>query len=128
MSFARLPGADSRLRRSVLGVLVTTIMGAIFNLYGYLDYLARQILPDTADGVFLERHAGIFSMTRKAATVATGQVTATGVNGAAIPAGTVLQRAGAQLATRLAEEWGPPVYSDGSLRVWDLGASSAAPR
>ena len=41
---------------------------------------------------------------------------------------TVLQRAGAQLATRLAEEWGPPVYSDGSLRVWDLGASSAAPR
>ncbi len=41
---------------------------------------------------------------------------------------TVLRRAGAQLAARLAEEWGPPAYSDGLLRVWDLGASSGAPR
>lgn len=90
---ARLPGADSRLRRSVLGVLVTTFMGAIFNLYGYLDYLARQILPDTAEGEWLVRHAGIYGMTVKAATVARGQVTATGTNGAVIDAGVVLQRA-----------------------------------
>lgn len=38
---------------------------------------------------------------------------------------TVLRRAGAQLAARLEEAWGPPAYSDASLRVWDLGASSA---
>jgi hypothetical protein len=41
---------------------------------------------------------------------------------------TVLRRAGAQLAARLEEAWGPPAYSDASLRVWDLGASPAGPR
>jgi hypothetical protein len=41
---------------------------------------------------------------------------------------TVLRRAGRQLATRLAVEWGPPVYSDESVRVWDVAASSGASR
>ncbi|MGH7027940.1 baseplate J/gp47 family protein [Brevundimonas sp.] len=90
---ARLPGADSRLRRSVLGTIVTVVMGAIYGLYGYLDYLARQILPDTAEAEHLERWAGIFGLTRKAATLSAGQALATGVNGAVIPAGAVLQRA-----------------------------------
>lgn len=91
---ARLPGADSRLRRSAVGVLATTHAGAVHGLYGYLDYLARQILPDTAEAAELERHAAIWGVTRKVATLATGPATATGVNGSVIPAGTVLQRAG----------------------------------
>lgn len=90
---ARLPGADSRLRRSVLGTLVTVVMGAVYGLYGYLDFLARQILPDTAEGWYLERWASIFGLTRKAATLATGQAIATGVDGAIIQVGAVLQRA-----------------------------------
>lgn len=40
----------------------------------------------------------------------------------------VLQRAGEQLAARLAEEWGPPVYSDASLRVWDLSSLGGGSR
>lgn len=91
---ARLPGADSRLRRSAVGVLATVHAGAVHGLYGYLDYLARQILPDTAEAAELERHAGIWGVTRKVATLAAGAVVATGVNGSVIPAGTVLQRAG----------------------------------
>lgn len=91
---ARLPGADSRLRRSALGVLATTHAGAVHGLYGYLDHLARQILPDTADGAELERHAAIWGVTRKVATLAAGPVIATGVDGSVIPAGTVLQRPG----------------------------------
>lgn len=91
---ARLPGADSRLRHSVLGVLAAVHAGAMHGLYGYLDWLARQILPDTAEAEELERHAGIWGVTRKVATQATGPVTVTGVDGSVIPAGTVLQRAG----------------------------------
>lgn len=91
---ARLPGADSRLRHSALGVLATVHAGAMHGLYGYVDHLARQILPDTADAETLDRHAGIWGVTRKAATQASGPVTATGVNGSVIAAGTVLQRAG----------------------------------
>lgn len=91
---ARLPGADSRLRRSAVGVLATVHAGAVHGLYGYLDYLSRQILPDTAEAAELERHASIWGVTRKVATLAAGEAEATGVNGSVIPAGTVLQRAG----------------------------------
>lgn len=91
---ARLPGADSRLRRSAVGVLATIHAGAVHGLYGFLDYLARQILPDTADAEHLERHASIWGVTRKVATLATGAATATGVNGSVVPSGTVLQRVG----------------------------------
>lgn len=91
---ARLPGADSRLSRSALGVLATTSAGAAHGLYGYLDYIARQQLPDTADDEVLERHASIWGLNRKASTAASGSAIATGANGAVIPAGTVLQRAG----------------------------------
>lgn len=87
----RLTGADSRLRRSTLGVLATVFMGAVQGLYGFLDYLARQILPDTADGDHLVRWASIFSVHAKAATLATGQITLAGANGAVIEAGSVLQ-------------------------------------
>lgn len=90
---ARLPGADSRLRRSVLGVMVTTVMGAVHGLYGYLDFLSRQILPDTAEGEHLVRWASIFNVNKKAATLAYGPVVVTGVNGATIDAGAVFQRA-----------------------------------
>lgn len=90
---ARLPGADSRLSRSALGALATTAAGAAHGLYGYLDYLADEILPDTATE-YLDRHASIWGVTRKGATLANGTATATGVNGAVIPQGTVLQRAG----------------------------------
>lgn len=91
---SRLPGADSRLRRSVVGVLATIHAGAVHGLYGFLEYLARQILPDTADAEHLERHASIWGVTRKVATLATGVATATGVNGSIVPSGTVLQRVG----------------------------------
>jgi uncharacterized phage protein gp47/JayE len=91
---ARLPGADSRLRRSAIGALVTVQAGAVHGLYGHLDWLARQILADTADAEFLERHAAIFGVARKVATLATGPALATGVDGSVIPMGTTLQRAG----------------------------------
>ncbi len=89
-----LPGADSRLRHSVLGVLATAGSGAIHGLYGAIDYVARQILPDTQDDEWLLRQANIYGVYRKPATLAAGQVTATGVDGSVIQKDAVLQRAG----------------------------------
>ncbi|WP_439471350.1 baseplate J/gp47 family protein [Brevundimonas sp.] len=91
---ARLPGADSRLRQSVLDALAKVNAGAVHGLYGYIDQLSRQILPDTATGQYLEDHASSRRVDRKPATTAAGVATATGVNGSVIPAGTVLQRPG----------------------------------
>lgn len=89
---ARLPGADSRLRASVLDVLVTTHAGGMNGLYGYLDWLSRQILPDTADGAQLARWASIWGVSRKTAVAASGGVRATGVNATIVLAGAVLVR------------------------------------
>jgi uncharacterized phage protein gp47/JayE len=88
---SRLPGSDARLRRNLLYVLARVQAGAVHGLYGHLDWLARQILPDTADAEYLARWADIWGITRLAAVAATGDVTITGTTGAVIPAGTALQ-------------------------------------
>lgn len=89
---SRLPGADSKLPASVLDVLARAHAGAANGLYGYLDWLGRQILPDTADEELLGRHAAIWGLTRKAAVGATGTVALTGAQGTAVPIGTALIR------------------------------------
>lgn len=91
----RLPGVDARLRRSNLNVLARVHGGAVHGLYGYLDFIARQVMVDTAESAFLERWAGVWGVARKAAAKAVGDVTFTGTNGAVIPAGTVLVRSDA---------------------------------
>lgn len=89
---ARLAGADSALSRSVLDVMARVHPGAVSGLYGFLDFISRQILPDTAEAEYLARHAAIWGLQRKAATTASGIAIASGVNGTAVPAGTVLVR------------------------------------
>jgi len=100
----RLPGvAGAVLRRSLLGIIGRSQAGAAHLLYGYIDWVARQALPDTAEREYLQRWAAIWGITRNAATFAEGSVTFTGANGAAIPAGTIVQRQdGVQYATQAA--------------------------
>lgn len=98
-----LPGADSRLRRSVLGVLGRAQAGAAHGLHGHLDWIARQVLPDTADADQLDRHAAIWGVTRKAASVAAGVMTVAGTEGAIVPAETILQRLDGQRYRTIAD-------------------------
>jgi uncharacterized phage protein gp47/JayE len=88
----RLPGADSRLRRSALDVLGRTHAGAVHGLYGYLDQIARAILPETAEGADLDLRAATWGITRKGAAPSTGIVTLAGVDGAIVRTGAMLQR------------------------------------
>ncbi len=98
---SRLEGADATLRRSNLNVLAKTRAGGNHELYGYLDWMFRQLFPDTAESEYLLRWATIFlEVPQKQATFAAGQVSFTGTNGAVILAGTVLQRTdGAEFTT-----------------------------
>ena len=91
---SRLPNASALLRRSNLYVLSRMHPGAMHELYGELDWLSNQALPDKCDDDVLLRWANIFlSVPRKAASFAVGQVAYPGTNGAVIAAGTLLQRA-----------------------------------
>lgn len=96
-----LPGTDAKLRRTNLNVIAKIVSACTHGLYGYLAYIAKQILPDTADTAFLDRHASLWlSVPRKPASFAVGAVIFTGSNGTVIPLGTVLTRSdGAEFDT-----------------------------
>jgi uncharacterized phage protein gp47/JayE len=84
--------ASDALRQSDAQVLARTLSGAAFGLYGYLDWIAEQILPDTADEPTLERMAILrLNQPRKAAQGATGSVSFTAAAGAVLDVDTLLQ-------------------------------------
>src|ERR1700739_3393386 len=95
---ASLPGADANIPNSVLRVLSDN-QGALCHLtLQYIDWLSLQLLPDTAETVWLDRHGQIWLVNadgtkgRKLATLATGTAQFRGiVDGTVIPAFTQLQ-------------------------------------
>lgn len=90
---SRVTGIDSAvLRRSLLGIVGQSEAGAVHMLYGYLDWIAKQSIIDTAEKEYLERWAAIWKVIRKTAGYASGQVAFSGTSGASILAGTIIQR------------------------------------
>lgn len=88
---ARL-AVDDPLRRADMEVHARVHAGSSHGIYGYLDWMARQVMPDTADMEYLDRHAAIWlTIPRKPAVAATGEASFTIQTGAVIPAGTVLR-------------------------------------
>jgi len=90
-------GLAQRLRRGMLDVLGKVWGGAVHGLYGYGDWIARQILPWSADEENLARHAAWWNIIRKEATPARGQATFFGENGAVLPAGAAMAMGGVML-------------------------------
>jgi uncharacterized phage protein gp47/JayE len=96
----RLPGADASIPNSVLRVL-SDAMGALCHLtLQYIDWLALQLMPDTAETEWLDRHGDIWLVNadgttgRKVATLASGTATFTGVGGSLVPNSTQLTSGG----------------------------------
>jgi uncharacterized phage protein gp47/JayE len=91
-----LPGSDATVPNSVLRVMSDTQGALCFLTLEYIDWLALQLLPDTAETEWLDRHGQIWlvnadgSTGRKQATMAAGLVAATGTNGSIVPAGALL--------------------------------------
>ncbi|MCF8491348.1 MAG: baseplate J/gp47 family protein [Rhodospirillum sp.] len=88
-----LSGSAAKLKVAVVNVLARVHAGIAHGLYGFIAWVARQILPDTAEKAYLERHASLWGITRVGAATATGTATvATTTLGAVIKAGAVLRR------------------------------------
>jgi uncharacterized phage protein gp47/JayE len=86
-----LPGADASVPNSVLRVM-SDAQGALCHLtLQYVDWLSLQLLPDTAETEWLDRHGTIWLVNadgttgRKMATLAQGVVTLTGVGSTVVP-------------------------------------------
>jgi uncharacterized phage protein gp47/JayE len=92
-----LPGADAIVPNSVLRVL-SDAMGALCHLaLQYVDWLALQLLPDTAETEWLDRHGEIWLVNadgttgRKLATLAQGSADFVTTSGSVdVPTGTQL--------------------------------------
>jgi len=95
-----LPGADANVPNSVLRVLSDAQGGLCHLNLQYIDWLALQLLPDTAETEWLDRHGDIWlvnsdgTLGRKQATFAHGTVEFTGTDGTIVPLATVLQAGG----------------------------------
>jgi len=90
---SRLTGKSAVLIRSVVAVLSRAIAGVAHLLHGHLEWISKQIIPDTAEKEYLTRWARLFSVYRKAATFAQGPYVFTGTPGVTVPAGSELIRA-----------------------------------
>ena len=69
---SRIPGTDPKLRNSYLGAIARSTSGAVHELFGFLDWIADQAFPDTAESAELARWASIWGIERAAAVQATG--------------------------------------------------------
>lgn len=87
---ARL-GVDEALRRADTEVYARVQAGGLHLLYGYLAWVARQILPTTCDVETLIEHGALWGVPRKSAAPASGSVTFTAQAGAVISANAALR-------------------------------------
>jgi uncharacterized phage protein gp47/JayE len=97
---ANLPGADAAIPNSVLRVM-SDAQGALCHLtLQYVDWLALQLLPDTAETEWLDRHGHIWLVNsdgttgRKVATLSEGTATFTGNLSGVLPANSRLGYSG----------------------------------
>lgn len=89
---SRLPGLLARLRNSIIGVLVRVVAGGLSALQKYIEYRSDQWWPDRADAENLPDHGARWGKNRLPAAPAVGTAAFSGIDGSAIPLGTVVQR------------------------------------
>jgi uncharacterized phage protein gp47/JayE len=89
-------GRASFVGNSVLRVLADATAALTHLVLRYIDWLSLQLLPDTAEGEWLDRHGDIWlvnadgTVGRKVATASAGSVTMTGTAGIVVPIATQL--------------------------------------
>lgn len=99
----RIPGADARLAFGNFNVLAHILAGGVDGLYGFLEWQTRQLLPDTADAEYLDRHASIWAVYRRQPVSASGSITVNGAIGTTVPVGSLFVRSDGQQFASTAE-------------------------
>ena len=79
---------------SVLRVMSDSNAGVAYLTLLFINWLALQLLPDTAEKEWLDRFGSIWVGGRKPSTFASGIALLSGIAGAVVPAGTVLSAVG----------------------------------
>ncbi len=77
----------------LLNILAKMEAGSVHGLYGYLEWIALQGMPDTAEDEHLERWASIWGKERNGNTKASGKAAFSGTDGSVVPNGEQVKRA-----------------------------------
>jgi uncharacterized phage protein gp47/JayE len=89
---ANLEGADANIPNSILRVLSDVAAGLCHLVLQFIDWAALQLMPDTAEREWLERHGRLWlsnvdgTTGKKLATLASGEIALTGVAWTPVPA------------------------------------------
>lgn len=86
----RLTGGAPLPRFSFLNILAIVIAGAVFLMYGFLDWTSKQLFSWSMGEATLEREMQAYGIPRHADTYATGEVQVWGQPGVTVPEGAVL--------------------------------------
>jgi uncharacterized phage protein gp47/JayE len=89
---AALQGSDPLLRYAALKIIGVVLAGMTNEEYGYLDWIAKQTNPFTADGEYLEAWGALKKVYRKDAVAASLTATFTGTAGKPLDDGTAVVR------------------------------------
>lgn len=100
---ALLENGASRVRRSLEWVMSRVMGGLAYGLHGHIDYVSKQIIPDTAEDEFLVRWASVWGLERNSPTAATFEILVSGTEATVMPAGTVWSAPNGQTYATLAE-------------------------
>lgn len=96
------------IKNSVLRVMSDTNAGLAYLTLLYLNWLANQLMPDTAETQWLDRFAAIWLANygggRKPATFASGSVTISGIAGIPVPDGTLFTGQGSPTSSSAAPQ------------------------
>jgi uncharacterized phage protein gp47/JayE len=89
---AALEGSDPLLRFAALKIIGVVLAGMTNEEYGYLDWIAKQTNPFTAEGEYLEAWGALKKVYRKDASAAVLSAAFTGVAGKPLDDGTPVDR------------------------------------
>jgi uncharacterized phage protein gp47/JayE len=104
-------------------VRACAVASAITGLYQHQAWIARQILPDTADTEYMERWASLFGLARLPASSATGTLRISGTAGSVVTGGAEVQTAAGTRYTLVA---GGTIGGGGTLDVLIDAATAGA--
>lgn len=90
---ADMKGSDAKLWPNNVAVSAKTIGGAVFEWFSFLDYISKQHIAHLAEGIWLERKAFDYGITRHPPSFAVGSVAMTGDPNVTVPSGLEFQRA-----------------------------------
>ncbi len=110
---AALEGSDPLLRFAALKIIGVVLAGMTNEEYGYLDWIAKQTNPFTAEGEYLQAWGALKKVYQKDASAAQLSATFQGANGKPLSAGTAIVRGDGATYTVLATQ----TVSGGSVTV-----------